>query len=1429
MVMRGGANIGWGELLAKHRTIILAEAGAGKTTEIRQATLKLRGQNKYAFFMRLENVVGGIEDAFEEGDLSEFQVWLASKEPAWLLLDSVDEARLQNPKHFEKAINIIARHLQPALQRVHIVITSRAHAWRRTTDLLLCGRKLPFNPPTDKVQHGIVEPLSPDSATNPQEPNGDNEISETFQVYSINDLTVAQVKLFLVETGFRQADQILADIERHDAWVYARRPQDLEEMIAFLESNGKIGSRFELVEHNINQRLKERDEDRTFYAEITTSLILTGAKQLAAATTLLHQSEIRIADGAMLHDGLDVKSVLTNWTANNCATLLSRPVFDEAIYGTVRFHHRSSREFLTAQWLADLLRIPGGRRAVANLIFREQYGQQVITPTLKPVLSWLVLLDNPIMEKVCTIEPAIVFECGDPSRLPLTKRIEVLRSVCKNIYAGLAEQRQHDYTAIQRFSNPDLATEIQSLLTKYETNDNVVLFLFRMIWQGQIKQALPMVKQYAVNNQVNNYVRTAAAQNIAELGDKKDFDDVLNACLCGESNLVISRDFISVLIEHLEPTANAIHWLFNILKKIDDKRSYDHDTLIDVLIKFINTLSLELLEVFILKTASKLADKPFKEEKYCNISNRYCWLFPCGIAAITIFIRAKHSFALTNASLGVLAKLPALKKTLSNDNTIGLAELTTLIHAWPQLKYKLFWHTVAETKSSVFFGPKKRLTGIWQASTLRRYFQFTHDDFNHVQGCMIQQGNRDDRLVALSVAFEIYRDNGRPRKWREQLKKIAKKESALEEQLYILMHPPAQTADDKKWKKIELKYERESEKRKKQDQEYHANWYLWLQNNYEQLRNVEFLSELANGGNISGAQQYLLGQMRETAKDSSTLGKGNWQDLIPVFGLNVATAFKDGVVAYWRWYAPGISAKDGNSQTIPYAVILGLCGLIIESVETPDWPANLTKAEAKLVCQYSLKEINSFPDWFAALYEKFPVVVSKFVIKEIKWELEAAELGITMIHMLDKFNREHQALKNDIAPVLLPLLNQEPANLDCLVHSLNIIQSCLDIPDKAIAALAGKKCEVIKAQDRLAFWFAIWIGTETVMAIANLHMKLNQLSKQDANLFAMQVIDELGVGNRFKTLTTRQAFKGTVVLPELCRLMYKHINPAEDVDSYHEGSHRKGLRENAQAARNNLFSLLKDTAGKNTYLTMLELANMHPKSVDRTTMLESARQRAEKDADIKPWTTSQFLEFEKNLESAPKNHTELFNLTHQRLFDLKLDLEEGDYSIASILKKEERDDSITSILIEEKSETKMRNYIGWWLREKANGKYSVAQEEELADAKRPDIRIHGCGFDSPVPIELKMAEHWSGNVLMERLQNQLCGDYLRDSRSSLGIFLLVYRGAKDKAYWHLNGPSNKVNFDQLIPALQRHWLTISADFPNVADIRVIGIDLTKRN
>jgi hypothetical protein len=64
--------------------------------------------------------------------------------------------------------------------------------------------------------------------------------------------------------------------------------------------------------------------------------------------------------------------------------------------------------------------------------------------------------------------------------------------------------------------------------------------------------------------------------------------------------------------------------------------------------------------------------------------------------------------------------------------------------------------------------------------------------------------------------------------------------------------------------------------------------------------------------------------------------------------------------------------------------------------------------------------------------------------------------------------------------------------------------------------------------------------------------------------------------------------------------------------------------------------------------------------------------------------------------------------------------------------------------------------------------------------------------------------------LFERLENQLCGAYLRDNRSSRGFFVLVYRG--ETAHWEMPVSKNRVDFSGLIIALQDYWRQISSKF-----------------
>lgn len=220
----GGATVHMPALLNELRVVILSEGGTGKTEEIQHATRQLRKQGKAAFFMRLEHVAQDFDSAFVEGDLAEFEKWLASPEPGWLLLDSVDESRLRSALDFELAIRRVAARISKAKPRMHLFVTGRAAAWRPKSDLDLCNSLFPV---ANEVTVGREDDEGGQS-TERAKPD-----KSPFKIVTLQDLSAEQIEIFARAKGIADTKKFLGDIDRADAWSFTARPQDLIEVAEY--------------------------------------------------------------------------------------------------------------------------------------------------------------------------------------------------------------------------------------------------------------------------------------------------------------------------------------------------------------------------------------------------------------------------------------------------------------------------------------------------------------------------------------------------------------------------------------------------------------------------------------------------------------------------------------------------------------------------------------------------------------------------------------------------------------------------------------------------------------------------------------------------------------------------------------------------------------------------------------------------------------------------------------------------------------------------------------------------------------------------------------------------------------------------------------------------------------------------------------------
>lgn len=558
---------------------------------------------------------------------------------------------------------------------------------------------------------------------------------------------------------------------------------------------------------------------------------------------------------------------------------------------------------------------------------------------------------------------------------------------------------------------------------------------------------------------------------------------------------------------------------------------------------------------------------------------------------------------------------------------------------------------------------------------------------------------------------------------------------------------------------------------------------------------------------------YLFQETRDENKINHRWTEYNWKSLIDRFGEPVATFYRDTAVRHWRYFRPQLRSEGYPAGSTATATIIGLTGLEIEAIESKgSWLGNISEQEVVQACRFASFELNGFPLWFPDLFSAFPRTVSAFLMQEIEYELSTETADKDSNYILSDVSWSAQWAWDELGPSILRVLrDREPLNVENLNKLLKILQGS-NVSDSAIAELAIIKCQTVQTLNNLALWFAVWCGLQPGPAIEMLKAKLGSIISADMRLeLVMRFLSSLWGGRRDESINARGAYREPEHLKALYLLVHKYVRIEDDIERAGTGVYSPNLRDHAQEARNALLNVLTEIPGKRAFLALMEISQLHPTETMRPRILEYAKRKAEQDGDLLAWKAEQVSSFAHKIERTPSNHRDLAELVHLRFLDLKDDLENGDSSVASLLKKKE--------------ETEVRKYLGHEMREKANGRYSVPQEEQLADDKRPDLRFMGMGFDGPVPVELKLAEKWTGPQLFERLENQLCGDYLRDNRSNRGLFVLVYAGGRG---WRVPNRESMVDFTGLVQALAEHWCAISSRFPNVEDVYVVGIDLTRR-
>jgi hypothetical protein len=1242
-LLRGKTRLTWSQLFEQWRVIALAEPGAGKTVEFKAAKVRLQNEGKRAFFCPIETLTTcSIIESLEYCDRETFRSWLAGDEEAWFFLDSVDEARLESPQAFSRALRRFACGIESALGRVHVVISCRVGDWLAISDKTLVAQLLP-RPNSIREQLEIITSDEPDllnvadrdvsreanvsGTAIPQEVKDEDLVS----VYQLAPLNWHQIQSFAKFKDVSNSIEFLDSIDKQNLVSFAERPQDLIDLIAYWQEYSRFGNYQEMIEFNIDQKLRETQPFHDRLNPLSSAQSRHGSECIAAAITFTRKKSILlpdvVTDPSLQSVSIQTKDILRQWEPPSINALLSRPIFDEALYGSVQFHHRSIREYLTARWLNRLLSLSESRQAIEALIFVQKHGSDVVAPSMRPIAAWMALWDDHICSRLCDDFPEVLLNHGDPASLDISVKEKLLVSFSQRYEHRERSGIYIESISIRRLACPELSASVIELVTRYANHKEICQILLRLSIEGEMCEALDIISPLVSDETMDISTRILAARAVIALGTTAEHQELAKSIFSEDVDYIDSQ-FVEELIPKLYPSVVNVDLLINVLRKVETR----------------STLSMSMLERNIEEMIASEEDgertkallgglcdllklEPFVDIEHYRISQRYDWLEIYAIQCANKWIVSRNPYALDPIVLNLFLRHINGRSYHHRSRMEKCKKMVEGIKEWPEFCYRLFWYAFESLHAENNKGEDLPWQW-WRVSYwFSEFWKPTEQDVEKLFYTLTTSELLAARYIALSALWQIYVDTGRKRSFRERLKTTASGEPGLQEKLQSLLHPKLSN-EEKKWR-VQDRRQKNRITIKEQKREDDQRWWRdtlpkWVDN----LRNVEN----AERGAVFQSTWYLYNQLKGS-ENGSSLGKPNWKDLIPKFGRSVAEAFRDGCMRYWRAYDP-FSEKDWIiSNSISAAQMIGLTGLAIEANENLSWVSDLTESEATQAAHYSILELNGFPSWFLSLHSTFPKQVDEVIKTVFAYELGEDGHSCTK-SVLAKLRWNDGGFQAYYQFFIVQILEN------------NRIQSLTKLDDVLAIVFFNAEDDIYRKQLSQMLLFQLSTAVDTLIknqllcalmhvdatsGLLELKLLVSALPTHDQQKdFVIYFCANLMLHGQSMFRIFSPNYQRINVLKELVPFIYLYVCPEEDI--HHEGIYSPGGRDAAQENRSHLISIVSNSPDEAAHNALSSFVDMLSDSPHKDYLIHLAEERAAIDAEFDSWQERDIFEFESRLE-----------------------------------------------------------------------------------------------------------------------------------------------------------------------------------------------------
>ncbi|SFW28301.1 hypothetical protein [Luteibacter sp. UNCMF366Tsu5.1] len=1355
----GYGSIDWNELLASPRVLIVSEAGTGKTFECQAQQRRMWDEGKPAFWIELASLGRNeLPNTLGNEALVRFQAWLDDPSSvATFFLDSVDELLLMK-NSFEQALIAVDRAIGPRAYRARFVVTSRPTDFDRQAVI----RILPFpecteiDVPEAEPGDGFVEAAMGNRAAVQRK-----EVRDPIPVVrtvGLLPLSESEVQRFVVAHGVTDPAAFSDALAAKNAFAFARRPQDLIELIGVWKAEGRLRTYHDQVA--LNAEVKLRGARRRNERQLPFDKAIKGARILAL--TMLLTRRLALKHGAdsdsehAVETVLDPRDVLVDWTDEEIKALLERPLFGHAGYGRVRFHHRSVVEFLAAEQL-KLLREGGAPwRNVADRLFAiTPQGMEVIRPSMRPTAVWLAAHSREVFEAVIAREPEAMLQYGDPETLDERDRLRALMAYVNRVGSRQREGLEFYPVQVQRFACAEVVSALPDIWDTGLTNPDVRKLFLQMFtaWPSEAGTRIA----FAVLTDANG--------------------DHLERIWAAEALIAANDPRLRVLAEEL--ALNTARWPDGVAASVALRLVPRHigadslRALLDRMVVGRNSPGRDLARSLCYQLTNEAFEPTYLERlrdglvasvvdgmhwtqteypRYWTVRPDLAEL----LAALCMRLLSEQPLSGPLLAASIVAVQVAVNESVADDFA---AKLRATAAAWPESLRCVAFVASHALLEGIHPGdnPFDRLNALDEAGLVR----LSVTDGPWVMAILADRNQSPAlRATALTAALQgIAPAFPTPA---ARLRAFASAVADVPELSARVAQVASARRDDPKLRRMRATEVRRRQAHTKKEAHRRAGWQKFVR---EILADpdVFFTTDRAYGT----AWNIWLVMSRRVEGDHHT----GWDRpfLEAQLGVDIANRLKQALRNVWRTDKPTLPHErpptGRNTTLVRWG--MGNAALAAES-EDASWALRLSPAEAALAARYVPIELNRFPLWLPALAVAHPGPVRTTLAQLIDDELACLHDPQAHPTTLQHVEYADPVLQALIMPQLEAWLSSHAVNLTTRSTPLKptygferLIRLVLKHGSSpATAALLSTSLEAL-ARPAVGGWELLWFcaafSLDPPVATTILEQRLARYPVGQLGEGARLLAGLFGDRHEAMRVNARDERFTPDLLLRLTRLAYAHVRRRDDVE--HIGSFTPDARDGAEQGRDALLTALLESDGVGAWDAKMALANdpLIGTFADRARALTLAHAAREAEGD--PLTLTQVRAVLRGAAPPPMTQAQMFTLLTHRLDDLE------DLLLSDTSPRE----TWARVTIERE----MRRNIGHELDRLAAGLYSVNQEAVSADEKETDIRLLSSASSVTGVIELKVGKNASAAELRDTIQSQLVRKYLAPTDRRAGCLLVT--------------------------------------------------------